>query len=88
MERYEALRATAGRPGAEVGLNAPVFACHKSADGKEIACAGWLARVGMDHLGIRLAVVTGDIDPAQLEPGDGWPELYETYDELVEAQNG
>lgn len=33
-ERYEALRATAGAPGQEAGLVAPMFACHKSEPGR------------------------------------------------------
>jgi len=77
--RYEQLTATAGAPGAEVWLDAPIFACHKSPEGGERACAGWLATVGRDHLGIRMAVITGRLDPVALDPGEGWPELHPTY---------
>jgi hypothetical protein len=54
-ERYEELKATTGSPGCEVGIGAPVFGCHKSAPGKELPCAGWLAGVGWHHMGIRIA---------------------------------
>lgn len=87
-ERYEALRNTAGGPGNEADLHAPMFACHKSAEGKEIACAGWLAVCGYWHLGIRVALAHGRIDPSALVPKEDWPELYDTYDEVAEIQGG
>jgi hypothetical protein len=83
-QRYEALRATAGRPGAEAGLSAPIFACHKSTEGRDRACAGWLAVVGYDHLGVRLAVVTGRLPAEALQAGEDWPGLFASYDELAE----
>jgi hypothetical protein len=83
--RYDALRATAGRPGAEAPLGAPIFACHKTVEGREIACAGWLAVVGRDHLGVRLAVATGRLDPAAVAPADDWPQLYPTYEDMARA---
>jgi len=82
-ERYETLRDTAGTPGREVGFQAPVFACHKSTEGHDLVCAGWLAVVGCEHLGIRLAVAMGRLDPETLSIREGWPELYASYDELA-----
>lgn len=84
--RYDALRNTAGASGAEAGLRAPMFACHKTPDGQERACAGWLAAVGIDHLGVRLAVAQGCLDPRALSPGDGWPELFGSYEEMASTQ--
>ncbi len=83
--RYEALTDTAGTPGAEAPLDAPIFACHKTQEGGDRACAGWLAVVGRDHLGVRFMVATGRLDPAALEPGPDWPPLYESYAELAVA---
>jgi hypothetical protein len=60
-----------------------MFACHKSPQGREEACAGWLAVTGTGHLGIRLAVAFGDLPAAALSPGDGWPDLYEDYDQMA-----
>ena len=54
--RYDALGVTVGRPGREVPVVGPIFACHKSVEGTEEACAGWLAVTGYNHLGIRLMV--------------------------------
>ena len=83
--RYEALKETAGRPGAEVPIGAPMFACHKSPEGREEACAGWLAVCAIEHLGVRMAVLTGRIEPEDLRPAEGWPELYGSYDEMAAA---
>jgi hypothetical protein len=85
-ERYEALQATAGSPGCEAALDAPLFACHRSPEGREMACAGWLAVVGEEHLGVRLACAAERLDPAALRPGEDWPELFDSYDEMAEAQ--
>lgn len=86
-ERYEALRVTAGRPGHEAGLGAPIFACHKSVLGRDRACAGWLVVAGLDHLGIRLAVALGRLPASALQPGADWPDLFSSYDEMAE-RNG
>lgn len=84
--RYDALRATSGSAGNEVGLSAPMFSCHKAPEGKEYACAGWLAAVGVEHLGVRLAVATGRLYPGALQPGHGWPALFESYGEMAATQ--
>lgn len=84
-ERYEALRNTAGSPGDEAPLWAPMFACHKTANGREIPCAGWLVVAGSFHLGVRLAIATGRLPVVALERGADWPELYATYDEMATA---
>lgn len=85
-ERYEALKATAGTAGHEAPLGAPMFACHKTAEGQEQACAGWLATVGIEHIGVRYAVVTGRIPGSALHPGDNWPELFDNYAEMAATQ--
>lgn len=85
-ERYEALRNTSGRPGNEVGVQAPIFACHMTHEGKDKACAGWLATVGCEHIGIRLAVAMNRLDPDTLRPHAGWPELFDSYDDMAATQ--
>lgn len=87
-ERYEALASTSGEPGNEAPIGAPMFACHNSAEGKEIACAGWLAVEGKDHLGVRLAVVMGRLSGSVLEPAPGWPALFSSYAEMARFQAG
>lgn len=83
--RYQALRATSGQPGREAGLNAPMFACHKTPDGKERACAGWLVVAGLDHLGVRLAIAQQRLAVADVTPADDWPALYDTYEQMAQA---
>lgn len=65
-----------------------MFACHKSPEGREEACAGWLAAVGAEHIGIRLAVAWGRLPASALTPGDGWPELFDSYAKMSAAQAG
>lgn len=84
-ERYEALRHTTGEPGREAPLGAPMFACHKSPAGEEFYCSGWLAAVGLDHLGVRVLVSFGEIPSEALRPGDDWPELHPSYDALLDV---
>jgi len=86
--RYEGLQETSGEPGAEAGMGAPMFACHKSPEGREEACAGWLAVCGYGHLGVRMAVLTSRLEPGDLRPRDGWPELFASYAEMAAAQGG
>ncbi len=81
-ERYEALQATSNQS----GLYAPLFACHMTKEGREQACAGWLAVAGVEHLGVRLALIQGRLDPAALRPGPGWPDLHDSYEALVAHQ--
>jgi len=84
--RYEQLANTSGAPGAEASLGAPLFACHKTAEGREQACAGWLAVAGRDHLGVRLAVATGRLPAEALDPAAGWPALFVSYTEMAATQ--
>lgn len=85
-DRYAALASTSGAPGAEALLDAPMFACHKTAEGQEQACAGWLAVVGAYHLGVRLAVATGRLAPETLRPTPGWPPLFESFQQMAATQ--
>lgn len=88
-ERYEILRNTSpDSEGNHPGLGDPMFACHKSQEGKDYVCAGWLASVGHAHVGVRLNVAFGHIDVCALEPKLGWPELFEDYETMKETQQG
>lgn len=83
-ERWEALRATSTDErgfGREYG--APLFACHKTPEGIERACAGWLAREGTSHPIVRLAVLQGHVPVCALDVREGWPELHETFLETM-----
>lgn len=85
-ERYDALRATAPDEDGQPGLFDPMFACHKSPEGAEFACAGWLAVCGAAHVRVRLAVAFGDLPADALSPQPGWPELFPDYATMAAAQ--
>lgn len=88
-ERYEKLRTTC-RPNA-AGIpplpGTPMFGCHlgNPGTGEDLACAGWLAVEGFEHIGVRLALRDGLIPASAMQPGDNWPELYPSYEALIEA---
>lgn len=87
QERYEALRASCRHAETvQAPFGAPMFACHKSPDGGEFACAGWLAVEGVNHLGVRLAVARGELPAEALQPGTDWPPLFPSYEEMERTQ--
>ncbi len=87
--RYEALRSTTiDDDGNHAGFDAAMFACHKSGEGEEFICAGWLASVGMMNIRVRLLVSAGEIPVEALSPGDDWPPLFDDYDEMASTQGG
>lgn len=60
-----------------------LFACHKSTDGKDVVCAGFLAR-GADHnLTIRLAYIQGELTFER--DRDGGLALFEGFREMAVA---
>lgn len=84
--RYERLANTSGRPGAEAPFGAPLFACHKTPDGAEAACAGWLAAVGRDNITVRVLLAQRRLPPEVLTPGEDWPALHADYDDMRAAK--
>lgn len=90
-ERYVCLARTSRRPDehgmTDAAYNDPMFACHASPEGAERACASWLAVEGRNHIGVRLALAMGHLDPAALRPGPDWPALHPSYAHLA-AANG
>ncbi|PWI20548.1 hypothetical protein DI272_19120 [Streptomyces sp. Act143] len=63
-----------------------MFACHKSPEGREKACAGWLASVGHAHIGVRVAVAQHRLPREALAPGEDWPPLFASYTEMAARQ--
>jgi hypothetical protein len=89
--RWEQLRATVETPwNLEELEEQTLFGCHKgdprTGGEGELLCAGVLAAFGFDSVKVKMAVHFGRLDPAALHPGEGWPELYATWDEMVENQ--
>ncbi|MET9263695.1 DUF6283 family protein [Amycolatopsis sp. NPDC004079] len=89
-ERWTALSDTVRNPdtGAQPMPGDPMFGCHKGEPGtdNDLACAGWLARFGSDHIGVRLAAATGRLPASALEPGRNWPPLHQTWNDVVRHQ--
>ena len=84
-ERYESLKATSWtKERGSAPMGAPMFACHKSREGRDLACAGWLAVEGANHVGVRIALMQDRLDPKALSPGEDWPELYDEYAQMAE----
>lgn len=79
-ERWDALRCTShNERSGSANLGSPMFACHKTPETQERACAGWLAVEGASHVGVRLAVIDRRMPSDALVPGDGWPSLHESF---------
>lgn len=64
-----------------------MFGCHLGdpGTGEDLACAGWLAVEGNNHMGVRLAIAQGRLPMEALQPGPNWPELYDSYEEMAVA---
>lgn len=86
-ERWVALTASVVDPVTGYGpsMDAPMFGCHKGAPSTnaDLACAGWLVRFGPDHPRVRLAALCGRIPGHAFQPGDNWPPLHATWEEVV-----
>lgn len=87
-EAWDRLADCAPGPEGHPGLTDPLFGCHQGAPGtdEDLACAGWLALVGDEHVQVRLAVSTGDLPAEALQAGDDWPAMHSTWDEVVTHQ--
>ncbi|GLY43012.1 hypothetical protein Amsp01_090350 [Amycolatopsis sp. NBRC 101858] len=75
-----------GTSGDEAAPNSPAMSCH--IDQPDTAhpmrlCAGWLAVVGRNHLGIRMALLAGNLPPDAVTPAAGWPTLHTSLDDLL-----
>ncbi len=75
-ERFVALRRTA-----QQGFNT-IFACHKTAEGRETTCVGYLLVAGQNNFTIRLASATGDFDHTKLKATG---PLYSSFEEMAKA---
>ncbi|MER5766564.1 DUF6283 family protein [Streptomyces sp. NPDC001985] len=62
-----------------------LFACHMIKE-NDVACAGWLAVAGNQHLTVRHAPARGLPPGHVLKPGDGWPPLFDDFDQMADRQ--
>jgi Family of unknown function (DUF6283) len=75
-ERFIKLRRTV-----EQGFS-PIFACHKSQEGTDVACVGYLLRDGENNFIVRIAASDKAFDPMKLEATG---PLYEGFEEMAQA---
>lgn len=76
-DRYRSLAGTA------VDMSGSIFACHKTVEGKDAACAGFLLRGANHNLALRLAYYRGDIAPGDVT--DGGYKLFDNYRQMAVA---
>lgn len=74
-DRYRALANTAE------DMSSRIFSCHKSAEDKPTACAGFILRGARHNLSLRLAYSRGDIG----EVADGGYPLFDNFRQMAEA---
>jgi hypothetical protein len=82
---FRKLEAANGSASAEAPLTAPMMSCHLDQPGTSRPmrlCAGWLATVGPDHLGVRLHLIAERLRPDCLQTAADWPALHATLDDM------
>ena len=60
----------------------PMFACHKTPAGKEQACVGYLLRNGLNNFAVRIAIIEGRLNPAELQARG---PLYDSFRDMAIA---
>ncbi|MER6579134.1 DUF6283 family protein [Nonomuraea sp. NPDC001023] len=86
-EQFDAMRVTCRSEHGHAALDAPLFGCHpgEPATGDDLTCAGWLAVEGRNSLQVGLAIAFDRLPDTVLDPRPGWPALYSSFEEMVEA---
>ncbi len=61
------------------------MACHGSTARKYVPCQGWVRVLGYEAIGVRLAVMTGQVSSTEVED-DGGPVLFPTFAAMLRAE--
>lgn len=61
-----------------------VMACHKSTKQRPRVCQGWVRVLGFEAIGVRLAVMRGQVTTAEIEHRAG-PELFTSFAAMLRA---
>lgn len=66
-----------------------IMLCHKSAalpahERKRLICQGWLRVIGTRAIGVRIALIFGDVTEEEMLDKDG-PELFQTFEAMLRA---
>lgn len=64
VEKHRRLSSTIASGTASLRRDTPMMTCHESGPGAEVVCVGWIVnQIGPgDNLGLRMAVVCGEVD--------------------------
>jgi uncharacterized protein DUF6283 len=70
---------------------ANLMLCHKAMklpapERPRLICQGWVRVIGLNAIGVRLAVMTGRVSDEELHDTEG-PALYESFKEMMEAND-
>ncbi|MFF0870188.1 DUF6283 family protein [Nonomuraea sp. NPDC003560] len=86
-EQFDVMRVPCRSEHGHAELDAPLFRCHpgEPATGDDLACAGWLAVEDRNSLRVGLAIAFDRLPDTVLDPRPGWPALYNSFEEMVEA---
>lgn len=63
--------------------------CHKAGalpeeEGRKFICQGWIRVMGLDAIGVRIALMTRLVTPEEAEDREGL-DLFSTFREMLEA---
>lgn len=61
-----------------------MFACHKTPEGKEQACVGYLLRNGTNNIAVRIAACDGRVNLRELQARG---PLYDSFREMAVANS-
>lgn len=59
-----------------------MFSCHMAGSGRPQTCAGFLLKNSANHLGVRIAILSGRVDMAKVSSK---VELYDSYRDMAVA---
>lgn len=59
--------------------------CHNSSPDNPIICMGWVRVEGFDSIGVRLACISGELNPADVNTTTG-PDLFNSIQDMIDAQ--
>src|SRR5262249_36385402 len=61
-----------------------VMACHKSTSQRRLLCQGWVRVMGFGAIGVRLAMICGEVTASEVAD-QGGPPLFRTFAQMLRA---
>lgn len=63
----------------------PIMACHRSRDGGDHVCIGYVVVEGYSNLAVRMAAITGRLPLGEIVDACEDLELHQSFDEMLDA---